>query len=74
MHNAYIPKFEDGEEVLSYCPLCGGQLIVVDDDLVICKDCKKHIGLYIANAGAIRLHPKIMDYLSKSSSAKSCRA
>ena len=53
------------KDILPACPLCGGELTVVHQDLVYCLDCEKSIGYYIANAGAIRLHPEVSDKIHK---------
>lgn len=47
-------EYEELEDLLPECPICGGQL-TVDDDIAICKDCELHVGYYIANAGAVKL-------------------
>ena len=49
------------------CPLCGGKLKVYMTDFVRCKKCKEIIGYYIANAGAVKLLPRIAE-LKKSGS------
>ena len=56
--------YEDYEDILPACPLCGGRLTVCEQDLVQCLDCEEFIGYYIANAGAVKLHPEISDRLN----------
>ena len=53
--------YEDYKDILPACPLCGGELTVEHKDLVYCTECEKFIGYYVANAGAVRLHPDVSD-------------